>query len=187
MTPILRQLLLKQKPIIEDGFNRADNNTSMGNADTGQAWTAVTATWGIISNTAYTPTATANAISAIDTGLANGFAQVKIATLGYRARLIFRCSDATNRWQLDLTTDAKLRLMKVVAGTATTLATVADVPVSGDVVGVVVIGANIKAFLNGVQRINVDDAFNQTATLWGIGSHSDDTGTRFDDYKMEVV
>lgn len=56
-----------------DTFNRADSASTLGSADTGQAWTAVSGTWGISSNKGYLVTTTpeASRVATIDPGLTN--------------------------------------------------------------------------------------------------------------------
>ncbi len=53
---------------VTDTFNRADNASSLGTADSGQAWTAHGGTWGIASNRAVAPSAAAYNAASLDAG-----------------------------------------------------------------------------------------------------------------------
>ena len=57
--------------LVRDSFNRPDSATTLGSADSGQAWTPAVGTWGISSDQAYLASATAQAVAVIDAGRAN--------------------------------------------------------------------------------------------------------------------
>ncbi len=59
------------QPSVSDTFTRADSLTTLGNADTGQAWSAAGGTWGINSNQAYLPSPANTNAAWIDGGLSD--------------------------------------------------------------------------------------------------------------------
>lgn len=66
---------------ITDSFNRADNASTLGTADTGQAWSG-TGTWGILGNAARC-VATNDTWQTVETGLSDGYvATVTLVSAG---------------------------------------------------------------------------------------------------------
>jgi len=177
--------------VVSDSFNRADSTTSLGTADTGQAWTALTGTLGINGNAAYA-VVTSNSVAVIDSGLADGTVQVKLtatATGSVMPRLIFRCTDASNYWMLQARgSTGKYQLYKNVAGAFTQLGTdIAVTPTAGDVIQAVLSGSSVTIKVNGVQAATATDAFNSTATKHGIGwAQPTDTTQKFDDFSVSA-
>jgi hypothetical protein len=84
-----------------DLFDRADSSTTLGSADTGQAWQVLAGTWGIAANQAYSAVATANGAAVIDCGTPDGVYIVTLATKGTAPRIILRAIDASNYLYID--------------------------------------------------------------------------------------
>jgi hypothetical protein len=57
--------------VVSDSFDRSNSTTSLGTADTGQAWTAANGTWGISSNKAYLVSATGQAVATVNAEIAD--------------------------------------------------------------------------------------------------------------------
>jgi hypothetical protein len=55
--------------VVSDTFTRADSTSVIGSADTGQAWSQVSGTWGINSNRGYQSSGGSQDICVIDSGL----------------------------------------------------------------------------------------------------------------------
>lgn len=120
--------------VVTDTFTRADSSTSIGTADTGQAWSALKGTWGIKTNAAelYTGAAGGQEVAVVDagTGHANGTVQVDIIPHagvgggGIDAGVVTKVADASNYLLVavhKLDTSSDLKLYKCVAGAFTQL------------------------------------------------------------------
>lgn len=111
-----------------DSFDRTDNATTMGSADSGQAWTAASGTWGISSGRATNVSdANGNMASAMLTDR-NYKLTCKIrghlsSTTNFRAPAIMMRYADNNNLMFVRPRGGMLELYKVVAGTATLLAT----------------------------------------------------------------
>ena len=166
----------------KDSFNRADNATSLGSADTGQTWAVLNGgPWGIVSKQAYQPGNVAGSVAVVDATVSDGVVQVSLSTMGTGAGLVFRASDASNFWKL-YASGSTYVLAKRVAGADTTVATISVAPSSGDLLSVALSGPAITVAINGVQRAVASDSFNQTATKHGL--HASDNVARFDDFSV---
>lgn len=89
--------------IVRDRFNRADSAVALGSAETGQAWTANTGTWGISSNRAYSASDAEGDLATLDSGLVDGkFESIVNGSndmVNYRVpRLVFRGNSDASEW-----------------------------------------------------------------------------------------
>lgn len=174
--------------LIQDSFNRADSTTTLGNADTGGAW-STSGTWGINSNQAYTPAALSLGHAFIDTGQSDVEATVTLATLGAggNAGIIFRRTDVDNYWVLFINgASTNLQVLKRVAGAFTSVVTVDVAKAAGDDLRVVASGSRIRVFWNGAQISSFTDTFNQAATQHGIWQNNDNAW-RLDDFLCRTL
>ena len=163
-----------------DTFTRANSATSLGTATSGQTWVASVGTWGITSNTAYIPTPVANAsnIAYIAAIKSDGTFQVTVADsagVNDNAALVLRYVDASN--YLNLTLDGfsgAVLLQKVVAGTATTVATAAATfpTTASQVLTVVASGSSYVCKLNGTTVFSATDTALNTATGVGLAAYN---------------
>jgi hypothetical protein len=152
--------------LVSDSFNRADSTTTLGVADTGQAWVVDAGVWGISTNKAYSSTTGAVSTAHIETGVSNSTVAANITWVSQNQGLILRLTDVNNYIGCRLGS-SNLLLFKLVAGVATTLGIYNVMPVSGTTYALQIAadGTNISVALDGVDVITgVTDAFNQTAT-----------------------
>lgn len=177
------------KTIVLDTFNRSNSATTLGNTDTGQIWNVLRGMWGIQNNTAYLVTVVDGTDTAvIQSGVSDCKVTMKIglvmATGGQVMRLVARCSNLSNMLAVVITTTSFI-LYRKVADVFTSIGTYAAAPLTGDTVTLDLSGSTIKMLVNGVERINVTETFNQTATSHGISTNS--LEPRFDDFKVEAL
>ena len=164
----------------------------MGNAETGQTWTPLSATtWGIQSNQAYCPGPAANNKTAtcIDAGVANATVKVTCSVLdapGLSSRVFARLSDVDNCLRFDNDGNAPNNILyRVQAGTPTSIAGPAAAGASGDVIEIVCAGNSISVKRNGSVILGpVTEAFNNTATKYGIGQVDSAAAARFDNFSV---
>ncbi len=124
------------------------------------------------------------------TGTANGAVSIGLSTAvsvsAEAAGIVFRGSDLANHWRV-VVDNTSCYLQKTVAGTKSTVQTVAQVFVSGDVLSVDFVGSTIKMYRNGSQiGTTVTDAFNSTATLCGIADGGAANAARLDDFSIKT-
>lgn len=162
-----------------DAFTRADNSI-LGRADSGQPWTALSGTWGIVSNSAALLSNGAdNRSLAVLQQAANGIVST-VFQFPPGARLAFRFTDKDNGFYLEAEA-GQYALKKVLGGSLSTIGTYGTVPVSGDEMKVSLADSSISVFINGAIAIHVSQAFNQSGTLHGVGGTNSTTArfTRF--------
>lgn len=172
---------------ITDSFNRADSAVTMGSTDGGQviAWTALDGVWGIQTNRAYIATdggANKSAV-VIDSGVADCTLQVTI-TSNSAARLCWRASDVDNFFILDIG-GSDINIYRRQAGSYSgSIGTSATAVANGDVIAIVLSANSHTVKVNGVTKINITDAFNQTATKHGLAAAG--LGPTFDVFSITV-
>lgn len=170
--------------IVSDTFNREDSTTALGNADTGQVWTVVAGTWGIIANQVYNAGNTTNAIATVDTGYSNCTVSVKFATVNTNMKVMFRVNNSNSFLHIERA-PSSYDLWRNNAGAWTKLATHPSSATNGDAINVNLNGNEITAYLNGSLMYTITEAFNATVTKHGIGANS--SGVRFDDFLVESL
>jgi hypothetical protein len=173
--------------VVNDTFDRANSAVSLGTADTGQAWTAHVGTWGISSNQGYLATTGGGSrdVAALDALAANAAALVTLATvgsgtLGVNARL----TDSLN-YLITVFHSGSLFIQKVDAGATTTLSSKVLATANGDVLKLTASGNALVSYVNDVEQLNASDAFNNTATSYGLISYAD-TAARFNNFQVLV-
>lgn len=172
-TRILRAL---PRVVAYDSFDRANNATTLGSADTGQPWTAQNGVWGISSGRAYCPSGAGACIATLDAGLTHVMVEATVVYLTLASKgIVARYADASNYLHADLASGA-VRLVKTVAGSQTLVGSAA-VSVADDgqyQLRLVARGPAVAVFFNGQRLVTgtVTDAALQTATLVGMRSTS---------------
>lgn len=156
--------------LVRDSFTRADNVSSLGNAETGQTWAPVNLNWGISSNRAYnTNTGGAHSAAVVDGGVSDGIIQVDISGVSAACwvGLSVRTDGTTsNLWRAFLD-GTNVILQKVVSSATTTVASAADATVSGTV-SVVLRGTSIEVYVGNIRRIAVTSIDLQANTKHGL-------------------
>jgi hypothetical protein len=101
------------------------------------------------------------------------------------AGLTFRDSDNNNLYLLTLSPTG-LTLTKKATGTSTTIGSYSFTPTTRTEykIAVVLRGNTIKCYIDGIERISVNDSFNATATLHGLRSSS--ATVVLDDFTVEA-
>ncbi len=177
-----------------DTFSRANSATTMGNAESGQAWTALVGTWGIDSGRAYR-TATANGSNGcaiVNSGLADCDVEVQLAVAENKwPGLTLRCSDVNNLWFLWVNTSNQWILYKRVAGAA--LANPASGQINytsalanGDWLRVRMRGSVFSVYHNGTLAGVATDSFNASATKHGLRAEPGNL-ERYDNFRVRRI
>lgn len=104
--------------LVGDNVKRADSSTSAGNATSGQTWTNLTGTLGIVSNTLYSGSNN-NTIGVIDAGFTDVFMSIKMKTVpvtGSQGYLVFRALNSSNFWRFGMNGPTSVTLQRIVSG-----------------------------------------------------------------------
>ncbi len=169
--------------IVTDSFTRTAS--TLGNADTGQAWTALTGSFLTTGSQAYHGSTT-NALAVLNSGVADGIVKVTFSVIASLERLAFR-GDGTkdNYWFIQQRSSANAyQLYKTTAGTYAQVGSNTQiVPMDNDIVEVSMTGSQIAVRVNGALVFRVEDTFQQAGTYIGLGGSTTNTA-RFDNYSL---
>lgn len=143
----------------EDTFTRADSASTMGSAESGQAWTPSSGTWGVASNKAYSASDADDDLTLLESSVANARLSCTISgnlhTFGNGRfpQLVFRAVDASNFLYVDMAV-GNVRLWKRVAGTFTMITQAATTTTSGQDYAITVDynGALVLVYVDGIWK-----------------------------------
>lgn len=173
--------------VVFDSFTRANSAVSLGTADSGQAWSALSGTWGITSNQGYCAVSggTNENAAVVESGIANGVVRVTMATSA-SSRVVFRRTDVDNGFIADIFATSAT-LYRHEAGSYTELDTNLALTVNdGDIFEAVLRGPAISILQNGTEVLSATSTFNQTATKHGIGASGATLTARFDNFAISA-
>lgn len=179
-----------------DTFNRADG--AVGSTSTGsKPWTTTVSGFAIAGNELSLTGITTSGQMFIDPGAPDVRVQATVkaatgaaATMG--GGILVRYIDAANFWWLSTRVSGSsvgCRFWKQVAGSPTAVGTSSSVAVvPGDVVKVEADGNDLVGYVNNVEVARVTgDTHANTGTKVGFFGHTQGTGTRWDDFSVEVI
>ena len=184
--------------VVSDSFNRANSASSLGNADTGQAWSSVIGTWGIDANRAYAVGTPGNTWAAA----VNSGANPSTTTIMVSARLYNRganrypaiflgaASGAGHTAAYRVFPNGNTTTAYVQNGNTSPASLVACTSTDGALFAVrsTPAGANctVELLVDGVVLTSIS-APARTGTWCGIGTgFSADAPVRFEDFKVET-
>jgi hypothetical protein len=177
-------------PTVNDTFTRANTaGPTPGTADTGQVWVSEGGgSWGIDTNRLYRSSAdNAENNVVIESSIADGMVESTLTVFAGGSQnygVVVRETDFANFILLNFNDGEGLRFYKKVGGVYVAISSpVAYSPASGDLWKVVLNGSSIKGYINGVLKLSITDAFNQTATRHGQRGFTVGT-SRWDDFKV---
>lgn len=179
-------VLQKKKIIVQDGFNRADNAASLGNANTGQVWAFLSSAWGILNNKAYSVGTTLTEIAYQESRASDVLVSTNLV-FSSNEGLVVRLTDNANHLIARISSTG-LGLFRMIAASPIQIGNYAFTSVAGATYALKVIcsGPFVKVYLDGLEVISVSETFNRSATLHGLRT-SASSGARFDDFKVEVL
>lgn len=140
-----------------DKFQRADNASTPGTADSGTAWTVESGTMGILSNALYAPV---GGNSKCTLPLTNRDSEVycKASVYSQNLWIIFRYQDGSNFWRLGGKTSGTLRLDVIISGAVAQQWTVSMAIANNDAFGIRLIGDDIGILLNDLPLLTLNDS-----------------------------
>lgn len=170
---------------LSDSFNRADNTSSLGTADSGQTWTAQLGTWGISSNQAYVSAANGQNSAVLDASSATGTAAVAIGAgttaTTWDMGVVGRATDVNNYYLAQFSQSGVI-LYKQVSGGFTSIGTASVTIAVGDTVSLTCSGSTITILVNGVSKVSVTDTTFSSPTKWGLRWWTSDNTFRYDNF-----
>lgn len=174
--------------IAQDTFTRADA-TTLGTTEIGSfAWTTIAGTWGITSNQAAVKTTSTGPDKAIiDVAVTSYTVQATMPAVGnYTTGITFRYTDTSNFWNLGVASSSSVTLMKKIAGTNTTIATLSGLTIAaGDTLKVTVSGNTITGYYNGTQVGQTTSTDLASSTKLGMASYWQNT-VLFDNFLVTI-
>lgn len=194
--------------VVSDSFDRANNPTSLGTADTGQVWnqiTGISGSFGISSNNALWTWNSGDGDGRIvlESGVINAtisavFVNPTSGTQNFATGmgLIFRWVDINNFWQITYYKFPgpanRLRLQRTYGGSTTTALDLTVTLSDGDVVAVTYCGTDFEVFINDISQGTYDDSANpqnygtQCGLIGDSGTYFTTLEKRFDDFLVET-
>lgn len=180
---------------VTDTYDRADSATTLGSAQTGQAWTASRGTWGITGNAAYSVTGVDDDLATIETTNTNHRATATIpvpAGVGAASPgLIARFVDTNNHYLATLAflsggTAPLVKLFKKVGGGYTQLGTTVTLPnlTTSATFTLSAFGNSITVLVNGVSVIRELDSSLTAGTKVGL-RQGGATACRWSDFSAD--
>lgn len=172
--------------VVQDRFNRA-NSTTLGTAETGQAWTTWKGEARIASQQAELRSSTYS-LAVLDSGTATGAATVTVPAASSELWLVLRASDSANYWRFGRWKDGAYELQQVVKNKVGSPALTRSATVSavgGDVLSCQ-LESTITCSVNGITVVSTPDGFNATARFVGLAANGRAV-TRFDDFSVAVA
>lgn len=188
--PALHRLYLPD-PLVSDGFSSWGSsdglghqeglNGRLGSGGNGKTWTANVGSWGASGGVAAATALTGGrAIATVDSGKADLIITVNCTLSSGTMSLIVRWVDENNHVRVTLTS-TNCQLVKVVAGTPTTVSDVAYTYSAGAELRIVCQGSEFRRFYNNAAvgaAFTIADAALQSPTV--VGLRTDNTGNTFD-------
>lgn len=145
---------LPHETSISETFNQADS-TAIGPL---LSWTKVSGGWRTVSSMVGTTTGGWNILRAdTDLSSADHYSQAKITSLAQYAGPACRIPASGALTMYQCSTDFVIYIFKLVAGVQTNLANTTQAIVVNDTYKIEANGSNIKAYVNGVQKVSVTD------------------------------
>ncbi len=169
--------------IVSDSFNRANNFTSMGRADTGQLWiNGDTAVYGVNNSSAFLNSGSGTAyVTIAETDLIA--IQITTSSITGSVALEFRQADSDNLWRF-FRLGTSVRLDKITGGASTIVATGAINLINGNKLRVELRGCNIQAFVS-VKLFDITDCTHGGGNSYGFRDLVG--GSDFDDFLIEEI
>ena len=180
-------------PVVSDNFNRGNDASNMGSAQTGQAWSVISGTWGILGNTGYkSATDLLDEIVVIESGVARctiTIAKCTFAIASRNAGLVWRHNGLTGlsanwyqaKWNGTTNTFTIERWDSGILGA--TLVSVGAISAPVDNVFILIVGNTYSVYQDGVFLATVTDATYPTNTKHGFMSGLSN-GPLIDNYKV---
>lgn len=171
---------------VTDTFNRADNLTSLTDADSGQTYTYFGgAVLGILSNKAHLYTSIGIGGAIIDSAFSNALITVTVKAISGDYDAIYaRYANSTQFFVLIYSTTYGYEVYRYDSG----YSFIAGLGLNGSVNDVITWRIDSSHYhtieVNGANTVNFTDTAYPTATKWGLGNISTTTGGEWDDYSV---
>jgi hypothetical protein len=177
---------------ITDSFDRADDAASLGTADTSEVWTAHVGTWGVSGNKAIVSGAASNKHASLDSGASNVTVRATLSPVDASQSigsvgLLFRAQGADNGLLfVILPSGETARLLKIVDGVATIIATADYTPNTSSTLTVTCSGTTIDCYVDGALVIHATGVTDfQGETQHGLYA-SGSPATTWDDFSISA-
>jgi hypothetical protein len=160
--------------LVRDRFNRDDDPTGLGVAETGQTWTIRAGGFDVLDSVAAAnDVPSTHLIHTIDCGEVDHYVQatvLQLPTVNRRIGMILRWDDNSNYvyGYVDSNPTLGLRIVNVAAGVSTTVDSYAVQPFEGMTIGFSIVGTTAKGYIGGVEVLSGTAAAASTSTDVGL-------------------
>jgi hypothetical protein len=165
--------------LVSDSFDRPDNSSTLGSADTGQTWQYYDQTWGIYNNQAQqTGGVIDGGFAYVDAGQSDVEASATIEKTTNYEGIIARANPADGSYLFIQVSGGGYGYQVVEyygnAGGYSIIASSDQItPQGGDVLKAVLRGPDVTIEVNGTQIIDTTSSLNENSTYFGINGQSD--------------
>jgi peptidoglycan/LPS O-acetylase OafA/YrhL len=150
--------LVELDPLLSDTFDRADIEGSLQSAETGQPWSTVSGTWGIVDEAASASGEADERLAVAALAGNDGLIEVTLTTIADGAGLVFRYIDADNYWAVTADTASQSwQVTQVVDGNETAAGQLIAPTVDGTTVTVTLNDQTIRVLIEGVEYLRLLD------------------------------
>lgn len=164
-------------PVLLDTFDRADDPTELGTADTGESWTVDSGTWGIDGSRAVAEASPRPGYAVIDGGAADRLTEATLMVVEPGAGIVFRYEDRRNHWEMTAEPGRGVWVITLVEDGEATVMAEAPGPVGdGTTVTVAQRGAELQVLIEGEESVRVNDPALQGQARSGLVSPADGSG-----------
>jgi hypothetical protein len=181
------------EPVIQDTFDRPDDDASRGETGTGPAWEAVYGTWAIRGDQAATSGGGAGEgplLAVVPEGEGDGLTEVTMVRVEEGTGLVFRYLDAENYWSVTANPGVgSWSVNRVIEGDTELVSEVPAPTTDGITVSVTQDGSVVRVLFDGEEFLNVTDAALSEQLQGGLIAAANSGGTaRWDRFMtMEFV
>ena len=175
--------------VAQDDFDRADDPSSLGTAQSGQPWEASSGTWGIQSGMAtVTDTSGGTGVALLPTQPREGLVEVTLAVATRDAGIVFRHVDGSNYWTVvPDPDDLEWEITEVVDGEPTTREHFRAPVFDGVTMTVTQSGSTIRVLVDGVEYYRLADPPPDEPTRSGLAATGPGAiGARWDRFLVMV-
>lgn len=188
-------LLASGYRVVTESFNRADHASSLGIADSQQAWSTQAGTWGITGNKAYQSlTTNSDRVVTLDSGI-QGASDIRVKVVwnaGEKAGIAFRAQDASTGFIFFIDAGGGYSLGRKLPSYSVLGTNASGPATNGQTLEMRVIlnGTSITCFANNSQKFSLTDPNFTTVSRHGLffnPAASGTTLTRFDDFSIDSI
>lgn len=178
---------LSAATVVSDGFDRADSSSSLGTAETGQAWTNHHGQAHLQAGRA--ATSSGYTLSSLESGVAEASVAATVTAPGSEFWLVFRLSSDADYWRFGRSSNGAYQLQQIRGnglGAPALDRRASPQAEAGDRLECRLTDQVISCSVDGEVVVRTADAFNRSATRHGFAAY-ESPALRLDDFRVDRV